>query len=127
MAASFDDIRAELINNRIDSEDRKERLQQQIAEPLRRTGETLFPQLADTLRDLEQQLPDPAAGDRTVDVAVQQTDAILLELERVLQKMLELETFNELVGIIRSLIEDQNHVMEKTKRERANQARELLK
>jgi hypothetical protein len=127
VAASFDDIRAELINNRIDSEDRKERLQQQIAEPLRRTGETRFPLLADTLRELEQQLPDPAASDRTVDVAVQQTDAILLELESVLQKMLELETFNELMGIIRSLIEDQNQVMDKTKQERANQARELLK
>ena len=127
VAASFDDIRAELINNRIDTEDRKQRIQQQIADPLRRTGEVLFPQLGATLKELELRLPDPSAGDQMADLAVQQTDTILLELENVLQKMLELETFNELMNILRSLIEDQDQVMDRTKKERASQARDLLK
>ena len=108
VAASFDDIREELINNRVDSEDRKVRLKEQIADPLRLIGETMFPELERQLKDLEQKLGDPAASDQAVDGAVQQADNILLELDKVLQKMLELETFNELMNIVRSLIEDQD-------------------
>jgi hypothetical protein len=127
VAASFDDIREELINNRIDSEDRKVRLKEQIADPLRSIGEGLFPQLDARLKELEQQLGDAAASDQAVDRAVLQADNILLELDRVLQKILELETFNELMNIVRSLIEDQNQLMDRTKKARADEALELLK
>ncbi len=127
VAASFDDIREELINNRVDSEDRKVRLQEQIADPLRRIGQTLFPQLEADLKDLEQKLADPVASDQAVDAAVQQADQILLELDRVLQKMLELETFNELMNIVRSLIEDQQQLIDKTKKAQTDEALELLK
>ena len=51
----------------------------------------------------------------------------MLELDAVLQKILELETFNELMGIIRSLIEDQNELLEKTKEEQKQGALELLR
>jgi hypothetical protein len=127
VAASFDDIREELINNRVDSEDRKTRLRDQIAEPLRLIGETRFPQLNQQLKDLEQKLADSAASDQAVDVVVQQVDTILLELDKVLQKMLELETFNELMNIVRSLIEDQEQLIDKTKKARSSEALELLK
>ena len=127
VAASFDDIREELINNRVDSEDRKVRLQDQIADPLRLIGETMFPQLERQLKDLEQKLSDPAASDQAVDAAVQQADNILLELDKVLQKMLELETFNELMNIVRSLIEDQEQLIDKTKKARSSEALDLLK
>ncbi|MHB0956153.1 MAG: hypothetical protein ACYC0X_07200 [Pirellulaceae bacterium] len=126
VAASFDDIREELINNRVDSEDRKVRLSEQIAAPLRRIGETLFPELQQQLKDLEQKLNDAIASDQAVDAAVQQADDILLELDKVLQKMLELETFNELMNIVRSLIEDQEALIDKTKKARSSEALELL-
>jgi hypothetical protein len=127
VAASFDDIREELINNRIDSEDRKVRLKEQIADPLRAIGERQFPPLDTGLKELEQQLGDAVAGDQAVDRAVQQADNILLELDRVLQKILELETFNELMNIVRSLMEDQDQLMDQTKKARADEALELLK
>jgi hypothetical protein len=127
VAASFDDIREELINNRVDSEDRKVRLKEQIADPLRLIGETMFPELERQLKDLEQQLGDPVASDQAVDATVQHADNILLELDKVLQKMLELETFNELMNIVRSLIEDQAQLIDKTKKARSSEALELLK
>ncbi|MHB8970384.1 MAG: hypothetical protein ACYC3X_12665 [Pirellulaceae bacterium] len=127
VAASFEDIRAELINNRVDSEDRKVRLKEQIADPLRRIGETMFPELERQLKDLEQKLNDPSTSDLSVDAAVQQADNILLELDKVLQKMLELETFNELMNIVRSLIEDQSQLIDETKKARSSEALELLK
>ena len=87
----------------------------------------MFPELDRQLKDLEQKLTDPAASDQAVDAAVQQADDILLELDKVLQKMLELETFNELMNIVRSLIEDQEQLIDKTKKARSSEALELLK
>ncbi len=127
VAASFDDIRHELINNRVDSKDRESRLKDQIADPLRRIGETMFPALNVQLKSLQQQLDDPAASDQAVDLAVEMADAVLLELDKVLQKMLELESFNELMNIVRSLIEDQQEIIEKTKEEQKKGALDLLR
>ena len=62
----------------------------------------MFPELDRRLKDLETKLADPAAGDQAADLALQQTDDILVELDKVLRKMLELETFNELLNIVRS-------------------------
>jgi hypothetical protein len=83
--------------------------------------------LESQLTALEKILDDPAASDEAVDAALELTDDILLELDKILQKMLELETFNELISIVRSLLEDQKDLAERTKKERANQARDLLK
>jgi hypothetical protein len=127
VAESFDDIREELINNRVDSEDRKTRLQEQIAAPLKRIGGSMFPDLDRLLEDLEANLDDPQQGPPASQLALEQTDDILLEMDKVLQKMLELETFNELVDIVRELIEDQGELIETTEQERKRQALELLK
>ncbi len=127
VAASFDDIRRELINNRVDTEDRKIRLKDQIADPLRLVGQTMFPELDRRLELLEQKLNQGQAGDQTASAAVQQTDDILVELDKVLQKMLELETYNELINIVRSLLEEQKQITEQTKKQRVKQVRDLLK
>ena len=55
-ASGFRDIRAELINNRVDTEDRKQRLQQQLAEPLERIGRELFPEFDVRLQRLAERL-----------------------------------------------------------------------
>ena len=55
-ASGFRDIRAELINNRVDTEDRKQRLQQQLAEPLERIGRELFPEFDVRLQRLVERL-----------------------------------------------------------------------
>ncbi len=43
LAASFEDIREELINNRVDTPERKSRLEEQIIVPLQRIAEQMFP------------------------------------------------------------------------------------
>ena len=87
----------------------------------------MFPDLNLQLKDVEQKLDDPDASDEAVDLAVEQADAILLELDKVLQKILELETYNELMNIVRSLIEDQQELIDKTKQEQKQGALDLLK
>ncbi len=48
MAEAIDDIRMQLVNNRIDTEELKERLQSGIADPLKKIGEEMFPELERT-------------------------------------------------------------------------------
>jgi hypothetical protein len=130
VAAGFLDIREELINNRVDTEDRKNRLKEQIADPLNRTCTDQFPRLDERLAALETRLRESAAGDGAAglsDEAVDQANLVLSELEAVLAKMQDLETYNELLDIVRDLLKDQQQLLDRTQQERKRQTLEDLK
>ncbi len=126
VAAAFLDIREELINNRVDTEDRKIRLKDKIAEPMQLIGETMFPELDRLLDRLEKGLSealtarqyDPQVARTEAAAAVGQANDILAEMESILQQMLDLETYNELLDIVRQLLKDQGQLIEKTETER---------
>ena len=133
VAAGFLDIREELINNRVDTEDRKNRLKEQIADPLNAVCANEFPQLDQKLNALETLLReagvkiDPAAGGSSADLAIDQANLTLEKLEEVLAKMQDLETYNELLEIVRDLLKDQEKLIERTQQERKRQTLEELK
>ncbi|MDX1944016.1 MAG: hypothetical protein SFU86_01310 [Pirellulaceae bacterium] len=133
VAAGFLDIRAELINNRLDTEDRKNRLKDQIADPLNKTCAEEFPILDQRLAALETQLTSlaAAAGKEAVatlaDESIDQANVVLAQLEEVLAKMQDLETYNELLEIVRDLLKDQEKLIERTQQERKRQTLEELK
>jgi hypothetical protein len=133
VAAGFLSIREELINNRVDTEDRKNRLKEQIADPLNRTCEDQFPRLDERLEALDKQLagagPKVAAEavGPTADQAIDQANVVLAELEAVLSKMQDLETYNELLDIVRDLMKDQQKLIDRTQQERKRQTLEDLK
>src|SRR5262249_35840461 len=110
VAAGFLGIRDELINNRVDTEDRKNRLKEQIADPLNKTCTEQFPRLAERVAALavvfqgsgENPAPDTSAT--TADLAIDQANVVLAELEAVLAKMQDLETYNELLDLVRDLL-----------------------
>ena len=56
MAENFELIRLEIINNRLDSEDRKQRLEEFVIKPLRRIGGPMFDDLQKRLDKLEADL-----------------------------------------------------------------------
>ncbi|MCP4192103.1 MAG: hypothetical protein GY768_15940 [Planctomycetaceae bacterium] len=126
VAASFDGIREEIVNNRVDTEERKIRLQNQIITPLNLIADNQFPSWQEKLEKLQTRLeakePD-LEGTREV---VLQANRILLALEDILAKMLELETYNELVDLVRSIIREQEELSKQTKEERKKKARSLL-
>lgn len=132
LAAAFRDLREELINNRLDTEDRKHRLQTLIAEPLERVGETSFPELERRQQALEQVLLadltakryDGAVGTVESAAALEQANDLLAELQEILQQMLDLETFNELLDIVRKLIEDQDRLKQDTAKEQKSLLRD---
>jgi len=125
VSISFSDIREELINNRVDTPERNERLQRQIIEPLDQIVDDQFPEWLGTLRALDEDLTDPDAA-LTTAVTVEQANEIIFELEQVLQNMLELETYNELLQLVRSIMEDQEAIREKTQKEQKERDRGAL-
>jgi hypothetical protein len=135
-AEAFDNIRLQLINNRIDSEDRKKRFNEQIIGPLRLIGGEGMQQLRDQIEEVEsklrdlQQNPDDenlsGSADQFANVAIEQTDEVLKQLDEVLNVLIKYETQNELLDIVRKMIKDQQELMDRTKKERQQKAFEGL-
>lgn len=126
VALSFDDISEELTNNRIDSQERKARLEGDISTPLKHVANTMLPELNTKLGQLESALAtDDYSGE--AESATLQADNVVQELEKVLEKMLDLESYNELLEIVRSLIDEQDAVSERTRKLQKQQALELVK
>jgi hypothetical protein len=137
VAASFGDIRAELINNRVDTEDRKQRIQEQVVVPLQAIGDTMFPELdrqlialGERLDDRQQEELDPHTEDlASVSLAsttIKQADDILLAIDDVLQNMLDIEDFNELLDRVRDLIAEQEGLLDNTKKAQKQQVLDLI-
>jgi len=131
ISGGFNDIREELVNNRVDTPERKQRLKELIADPLAKIGTEEFGKLDQKLAALEKGLsgnapitPETATA---ADETLEQTNVTIAKLEAVLQQMLDLETYNELLDIVRDLIRDQETLTDKTKQERKRQAIEDLK
>ena len=68
IALAFLEIRDELITNRIDTPQRKQRLEQQIAQPLQRIVDEMFPALAEQIETLQTRvaLESQLSGDRDI-------------------------------------------------------------
>jgi len=126
VAEAFDDIRLQLINNRIDTEELTRRLSQGIAEPLRRIAGEMFPDLERRLETLQNSLTDERLGPSSRDAARQQADEILIEMRKVLDRMIELEDFNEAMELLRAIIKLQEDLQQQTRERQKQKIRELL-
>ena len=122
VSVAFEDIRQEIVNNRVtDAEDRKERLKTMISDPLNKIGQEMFPQLDRYLAELEEVINNPEKGPSAARIVVAQADDVVVEMEVVLENMLKLEDYNELLKLVRGLLKDQEDLIDETKKERKNQ------
>lgn len=133
VAETFDNIRLQLINNRVDSEDRKQRLEMGIVLPLRTLIDTRFQSAAQRVEELrallEQELQtsvNPTQSGPKIDPAVDEMQLLLVELDNILEEMLKFESYNELLDVVRELIKQQERLLEETEKERKRQAFEDL-
>jgi hypothetical protein len=125
VANSFDRIRTELVNNRIDTEELRIRLRDRISDPLKQIVDSQFADFGRRLGELKKKLP--AASDTDLaKPAIEQADTMIVALEKVRDQMLELESFNEAVDLLREIIAAQEQVSEQTKTQRSQKLRSLL-
>ena len=121
-SGGFLDIREQLINNRVDTEDRKEQLEEVIAGPLQAIGRDDFPALEERLKALEAQL-DAATANAASEAAVTAVNETIAKMEAVLEQMRDLQNYNDLLDIVRKLLKDNEALLDRTKKE---QKRRLL-
>ncbi len=126
VAESFADIRAELINNRIDTAELNARLQGGIAEPLHAVADAMFPELERRLDRLEASLGDDRAAGPHRAAAAEQVDAILAAMQEVLDRMLELEDFNKAIELLRQIIHAQERLGQEIEEQHKGRLRDLL-
>jgi hypothetical protein len=126
VALAFDDIREEMINNRVDTEELKTRLKDGVADPLKRIVAEMFPKWEAQLKRLSGELTDPRSAVTAQTAALAQVDAILIEMQQVLDKMLELETFNEVLDMLRQIIDAQEKINAETKQKQKRKIRDLV-
>lgn len=126
VAEAFDDLGEELINNRIENSDLKNRLGEQIARPLHQIAQQRMPQLAAQLKLVEEHIEDPAATAPELKKSIALADQVLVEMRRVLDRMLELETYNEVVTLLRDIISDQDQINKRTKEQQKDRLRSLF-
>lgn len=134
IVSGIDDLLLEMLNNRIDSVDRRERLESGVRNPLDTVVTEPFPQLRRQITDLERIMmddetasSDPRSMSQAVEAAVATNDEILLQLSAVLEKMLDLESFNEILDLMRGLIQDQESLLEETEDAQKKRVLDLFK
>ena len=133
---AFKDIRLQLINNRIDSEDRKRRLQDRVIKPLNLITSKLLKEYLNRTQGLEDQLRNLQADpfnrelanevDQLAVAAIEQNDLVLDKMNQVLSILIKYETQNELLDLVRALIKKQTEIKDRTRRQRENDAFEGL-
>ena len=129
IALAFEDINEELSNNRVDTPERKSRLQDQIIAPLRAIAQQSFPTFQSSLKKLRSDLiaNDGAVSEKQSIVVLENADNIIVAMDAVLDKMLELEDYAEIINIVRQIIEQQEKLLEQTKEEQKAKVLDFLK
>ena len=128
VAESFDQIQAELVNNRVDTEDMMLRLRDAISEPLKEIALKKIPALEKQLQSVQKSLAnkDEKLSPENVEKSIEKIDDVLVAMQQVLDKMVELESYNEVLDLIRKIIEDQDKLNKKTKQQQKERLRGLL-
>lgn len=115
LAEAFRGIRLEFDNNQLITPELEARLIAQIAEPLSSLATQDLPALTRACR----------AGTGRDDL-VRRTDLVLARMRAVLDKMMELESFNEVVELLRGMIRTQEQIRAETLEQQKRRAREAL-
>jgi hypothetical protein len=126
IAASLDDLLLEMQNNRVDSVDRSERIGNGVRDPLRAIVAGELAKLRAEITEVETLAPNPTAAAEKTGQAVQTAENVLLQLTAVLEKMLDLESYNEILDMVRELIESQDSLLEETKKEQKRKTLDLF-
>jgi hypothetical protein len=87
----------------------------------------MLPELERRLDVLQSALEDAKLGPGARDNAKNQADAVLLAMRHVLDRMIELQDYNEMVEMLRDIIKTQEQLRQQTEQRHKQNIRDLLK
>ncbi len=124
-------INQELINNRIDSIDKRSRLEDKIRKPLLDVLDVAWAPMATDIRAIEKNFSKPTKSDASLSEllpsSIAKSNQIIASLTAILNDMIDIQDFNEVLDMVRGMIEDQSKVLEKTKQEQKKQILDMIK
>lgn len=120
---------AELINNRIDSKDRRERLEEKIKIPLTDLLESQWQPFSAAIAELEPAVPKatPEEFSKRIEQAIAQNNELIAALNAILADMIELQDLNEIIERVRGLLDNQSKLLDNAKEEQKKSVLDLLK
>jgi vacuolar-type H+-ATPase subunit D/Vma8 len=101
-------------------------LRLQIATPLRNIGGQQMPALETYLQQFQAALDQNSFPLPMLRESRKQTDAVLVAMKAVLDRMLELESYNELLELLRGILAEQQRLSDETKAQQRQRLRGLL-
>ncbi len=117
----LDETLQEMINNDLGSAPARELLKRDILEPLAELANATLPDVSRRLEGLAVRIDDASLGQ-----ARQAHADALAQMERILQRMAQWESFLDVVNQLREVIRLQTGVLQATEQERASRTRDLF-
>jgi hypothetical protein len=127
VSQAFQEILLELQNNGINIETLLQRIEQGVCIPLTDITTNGFPALADSVQKLSASLARKENIATSAEEAQQSARILIQKMEQVLAAMLNLESFNEALELLRSIISLQHKVENETKDAHKKKIQDLLK
>jgi hypothetical protein len=127
VSQSYTDILLELQNNHIELPSLLSRVEQGVCIPLSDITTNAFPSLTGALEALRTRIENAGDVPAAADPAAESASILIKKMELVLSAMLNLETYNEAIELLRSIISLQKKVEQETKELRKKRIEELLK
>lgn len=119
IAGGFENIHAQLRNNRIEDTELANRIGNLIAKPLRELAEM-------RMRLVEERILAVNGRQPTIAEAKAETRLAIVEVEKLLREMQGLENYNEVVAMLRDIIRQQDRLHSKTTDKQKSKLRDLL-
>ncbi len=127
LAGLVNDIRLQLINNRIDSIDHQTRLNDKVFEPMQAIIANEMQALRTRLNQFQTAAMSPNGGPPQAALAVHENERVLAGLNDIVANMLELAGFNEVRDEVRSFRDLQEELLKATQQKRNADISDLLK
>jgi len=119
-------IRKELINNRVDSQDRQVRLEDRVRKPMLAVVDGPLARLRAEMTQMELDFTNQKVTSETTPIAIQSLRECITSLEAILNDMADIQDFNELVDMVRGMIDDQGKIIDQTKQEQKKKVLDLF-
>ena len=124
LAEAFDDMHEQLVNNRVDNVDLKSRFRNKLPSRCVNWARVDVAIRVPAARPTIGRRPE--AGAAAVADSMRLSDGVLVEMQQILDRMLELESYNEVVGFLRGIIQDQEKLDQRTKEQQSERIKDLL-
>ncbi len=114
LAGLVNDIRLQMINNRIDLVDRQNQLNDKVYQPMQRTISGEMQTLRSRLTQFQTAAMSPSGGSQQAALAVHDNERVLAALNEIVANMLDSAGFNEVVNELRGFRDQQEELLKAT-------------